>query len=334
MAKKRADGLYEKTITINGKQKHFYGKTKKEALRKAFSYQEEQTGGIALDKLCEEYYEAYISDHPSSERYVKSHIRRMISTFGDRKANTLTPKDFTSFLYSMADKSQKTVSACKSVAQCVYNFGIVNYGLTDNPVEKRKLPPFLEKGSREIPTPEEISIIKNAKDVPNALLFQMALYTGMRRGELLALQFKDIDLERGIIKVCKSIYYTGNDPILKEPKTKRGNRSVPLLEPLQALLPTGKPNDYVFGGSKPYTAKMVQRRIESFRKATGLDVSLHQLRHWYATILYEAGIDERMAMDILGHRNISTTRDIYTHISEQKRDEAIRELNAFVKNIV
>lgn len=328
---RRADGLYEKVVTVQGKRHHFYGKTQKEAIQKAYNFTEDKAQGVTFGEMADAYYEEYLNEHPSSYRYIKWHYERLKKAFGDDRASRLTARDFTTFFATLSDKSYKTVRACKSVAQCIYNFGIVNYELESNPVDHRRMPPALKRGRRDMPAPDIIERVKKNTDAPNALLFLMALYTGLRRGELLALQYQDIDYDKRLVKVSKSVYFASNEPIIKQPKTDAGKRTVVLLEPLVGLIPPGEPEAYIFGGDRPWTARMIERRIDAYRKATGLDVTLHQLRHRFATILYEAGVDERMRMDLLGHANISTTKNIYTHIRTERKKRAADILNAYLK---
>lgn len=334
MAKKRMyrrpDGLYEKSVSINGIRKRFRGRTEKEVMRKIVAYEGEISKGLRFGAILEAYESDFLEEHPSSYRYIKSHLRRLRASLGEYYAKDLTPRDFTIFFATLDGLSYKTVASCKSVASCRYNFRIRRGELEENPVEKAKIPSHLKKGRRDMPTEEEIERIKNSREVPDALLFLTALYSGMRRGELLRLQFKDIDRDNNVIHVRKSVYYVDNAPMIKEPKTERGSRDVVLLEPLRKVLPEGNPNDFVFGGSQPWTAKLVQNKIDRYRRAVGIKCSLHQLRHAYRTILYEAGIDERMRMDLLGHRNIRTTRDIYTHISRAKRQQTLDRLNEYL----
>lgn len=331
MPKKRSDGRYEKSVTIDGKQKHFYGRTIREVNEKIFEYRQKKEDGIKFGKLAEEYYDRYIEEHPSSKRALKAHIERLIEFFGDDFAKDIKPKEVTSFLWSM-DLSLKTVKARKSYMKQIYDYGIREHGLTENPVMYRTLPKHLERSVRMPPTEEELQTIKERTDAPYRLFFLIRLYTGLRRGEILALQYRDIDFDNGLIHVSKSVYHEANQPVIKEPKTEKGKREVVLLDDLKELLPKGKPDDYIFGGTKPWTAHETQRHLYAYNRATGLNVTPHQLRHAYRTILYEAGIDERMAMDLLGHANIRTTRDIYTHITKAKKKDTLAKLNEFMNS--
>lgn len=329
---KRKDGRYEKAVTINGKVHHFYGKTQREVLEKMMAFQEKEEKGILFGELADEYYWDYIEEHPSSKRAIKAHVERLAEWFGEEPAKDITAKQLTEFLATLDGLSMKTVTRCKSFASGIFDYGIREHGLENNPANARKVPKHLARNVRKPPSDVEIRKIKERTDAPYALFFLIRLYTGLRRGEILALQYRDIDFEKDLITVSKSVYHEQNQPVIKEPKTEKGKRQVILLNELKEILPRGKADDFIFGGKKPWTAHETQRHLAAYQRATGLKVSPHQLRHAYRTILYEAGIDERMRMDLLGHRNIRTTRDIYTHISNRRREEAAAALNAFFVN--
>ena len=152
----------------------------------------------------------------------------------------------------------------------------------------------------------------------------MALYTGLRRGELCALQWKDIDFEQKLIRVSKSIYWTDDHvPHVKEPKTSAGIREVPLMDSLAEILALrkGKANDYIFGPLKSY---QIDKGFARFQKETGLGVTLHGLRHGFASILYRNNVDIKTAAYVLGHAQSSTTLEIYTHLMEQDKLRTVR----------
>ena len=330
--KKRKDGRYEKGVTIDGKVVHFYGKTQREVNEKIMAYRRKKQNGPLFSELLDEYETQYLEEHPSNRRYIKAHIKRLSEFFKGKYRKELKPKDFTGLFLAMYPLSYKTMSNCRMVASGRYVYGMAVLGLENNPVELSRLPSFRTKGHREPPTPEEIEKIKQYHDTEEDLFMLVRLYTGLRRGEILALQYKDIDREHDLINVTKSVWHDPNDPKLKEPKTAAGVRQVVLLKPLKDALPKGPANDFIFGGKQPWTAHKTQRALERYERIHGIKVTPHQLRHRYATILYEAGIDDRMAMELLGHANISTTRNVYTHISTRKKEARTRTLNAFLNS--
>lgn len=79
------------------------------------------------------------------------------------------------------------------------------------------------------------------------------------------------------------------------------------------------------------TETQFQRQWELYCQATGLKITPHQLRHAFATILFDAGIDDKDAQELLGHANLSTTRDIYTHITQSRKKKTVSLLNAATK---
>jgi integrase len=182
---------------------------------------------------------------------------------------------------------------------------------------------------RELPSDADIEIIKRSVDLLFGLFAYFILYSGLRRGELLALKWEDIDFDRNTISVNKAMYWNVNQPVIKDTKTEAGNRVVPLLQPLKDHLTGGE--GYIFGLP---TQTVFRRKWNKYRAETGIEVTPHQLRHAFATICYEAGIEDKDAQQLLGHASVSTTRDIYTHIREQRKQQTAEKLNAFVANDV
>ena len=149
------------------------------------------------------------------------------------------------------------------------------------------------------------------------------LYTGLRRGELLALTWDDVDFENNFIRVNKSLYYENGQPKIKEPKTEKGIRLVPLMSALRNKLQPPFDGGIVFpdttGG---YIKEMpFQKRWKRYCAKSGVSCTPHELRHAYATMLFDNNIDPKDAQDILGHAQLSTTQDVYTHIREARKQK-------------
>ena len=190
-----------------------------------------------------------------------------------------------------------------------------------------------------MPSDEEIERVKAGLFLDFGLFPYFLLHTGMRRGELLALRWEDIDREHKLITVNKAVYFAGNTPQIKAPKTDSGRREIVLLDALAAVLPKdGK--GYVFGGEKPLTKCQVRKRWEKWCREAGLAtkdgramVTPHQLRHAFATILFDAGIDAKVAQELLGHSSIQVTRDIYTHIRKSRMESTAETLNNYQQQL-
>lgn len=118
------------------------------------------------------------------------------------------------------------------------------------------------------------------------------------------------------------------------PKTDAGIRDVAMLacvEERLSVMAKGKSDaDFLFGGDKPLTKSAFRRKWQAYKKETGIDFTPHQLRHAYATLLYDAGIDEKVAQGLMGHSTIALTRDIYTHVRQSRLDSAASSLNQYV----
>ena len=159
------------------------------------------------------------------------------------------------------------------------------------------------------------------------------LYTGCRKGEALALTFGDIDKTARRVHVAKSVYFVHNQGTIKKPKTQAGNREIILPEFLIDLLPDGRARDYVFSPTPdaPMTEGFHQYAMVSWRDQTGLDLTAHQLRHGYATLLHEADIDVKDAQDLLGHADASTTQNIYTEVSKKRKTVVEKRINEYLQ---
>lgn len=169
----------------------------------------------------------------------------------------------------------------------------------------------------------------------------LILFTGCRRGEALALQWKDVDLTKNIISINKSVNYNGadqNKPVVSQhTKSAAGMRSVIILDCLKNRLEQQEEDNkeyYLFGGEKPLTKSAFRKRWQKYLKETDLNITPHQLRRAYAMLLYDAGIDEKLAQDLMGHSSIQLTKNIYTHIRTSRKENAAKELNSFVKGLI
>lgn len=262
-------------------------------------------------------------------------LRRIVERWGARDPNEITAQEISAYLSALAAQmySRRSVQMHRDILNMIYRYGIVNYGLRFNPVEAVSIPRNLPVSKRELPTDDALEAVKSSS-APFSLFAKLCLYSGLRRGEALALRYEDVDRKRHVIHVTKSVEFIGNNPQLKPPKTNAGYRDAVLLDALAAEIPHGA--GYIFcredGG---LLSKMQFRdRWEEYCKAIGHDLTAHQLRHGFATILYEAGIEDKDAQELMGHSNIAVTRDVYTHIRQSRREQTTEKLNAFVSNPV
>lgn len=336
--KKRADGRYVKTVTDprTGKRIYFYGASEREINKKMLIYQQKQNDGYSFSEVAGEWWEeAEPKLAVSSVGGYKKAKETAVDEFGDDQIKSISTRAINSYLAKIARKgySQKTVAKHKLVVNLILQFAVREGYIEYNPCTSASMPKHLPKERRQAASPEDETRVKKSADVWLFPFF--ALMTGMRKGEILALQWRDIDFDSNLISVTKSVYHDGNTPHIKPPKTEESCRVVPLLAPLCAeLLKQNKrsPDRYIFSDDKDGSTPLTKRRYETlyrnFQKDTGVTCTAHQLRHSFATIGFEANLDGKTMQEILGHRQLSTTMDIYTDFRKKKMTAAAAALNS------
>lgn len=335
----RADGRLQTTIKDpkTGQRIYFYGKTAKELKEKIFLYSQKEAYGKLFTDISNDWWEEAEPHlaHQSKKGYLQAKKRADVE-FAEIPIKEITAKDITAYLKELSYqyKSQKTIMRYKLIVNLIFKFAIENGDIEHNPCPDAKLPKNLEKSKRTAASEEDEKIIKETPD--EWLLPFFAIYTGMRKGELLALQWQDIDFENQIISISKSVYHNGDRPFIKEPKTEAGKRKIPLLNPLKKKLlkiKKRKPEDFIFSdnGKSPLTNRRFITLFNGYKQRTGITCTTHQIRHSFATIAFENGISPKDVQEILGHKQLSTTMDIYTDFREEHLKKLTEELNNKIK---
>ena len=131
--------------------------------------------------------------------------------------------------------------------------------------------------------------------------------------------------------MTKSVYHDGTTAKIIDTKTEAGERQIDLLPALENIIPKLKNADYFFTdkGGKILSNGKFEKAWARYVKRLDIDVTPHQLRHYYATRLYELDIDVKTAQYLLGHSDITTTQNIYTHITEFKKATTHNKLLKF-----
>lgn len=327
---KRKDGLYQESISFmkHGRpvRRYFYGHTKAEVLRKIAAFRDQLDKGRTFDEIADEWYELTAPTLAvNTLRGYNPAVARASEYFRGRYISEIRPSEINAFItefvrqHSAADKTARTQLM---IVNLICKYAVAQGDIDANPARDISVPRGLRKEARQMPSDEDIARVKASVDCTFGLFAYLVMYTGLRRGEALALTWDDIDLEARTIKVDKSVYQDKNKPHLKRPKTSAGTRPVPILDRLYERL---KPStgllfpDPINGGlmSETHFASL----WNTYREESGVTCTPHQLRHTFATMLYEAGVEDKDAQDILGHAQISTTRDIYTHIRDAQRQK-------------
>lgn len=328
--KKRSDGRYQQSITLpDGKRKVFYGKTQAEITRKIAAFRYEEQEGPTFEEVADEWWEEH-QKHlvPSTIRGYTASLRRVREQFSGRRIKDITPQQCASFLRSVAaqGKGKKVCHTQLNVMSMIFDSAVLSGDIMYNPCAAVKLPSGLKAEKRELPTEKDFQIVASS----DWLFPFFLLYTGCRRGEALALTYEDIDRERKVIHITKAVGYASNQPYIKTTKTDAGRRDVILLDALAARLPSGTGLIFPNKQGGLYLESQLRREWAEWQTANGTTVTPHQLRHGYATILHDAGIDVKDAQYLLGHSTIAMTQDVYTHIRQSRIADASQRLNDFV----
>lgn len=215
----------------------------------------------------------------------------------------------------------KTFTLLKEIFNKAVSLNYIRY----NPINNIELPKHKKKKGKSFDN-KQISLLKESfNNNKYGDFYYFAMYTGMRRGELLALTRDDINFKDYTISVDKSF----NDGNIGFTKTESSKRIIPIIDALKPI--ANKYKDY----SKsvrlfPYCETTVDKHFKRILKSlniTDSSYTLHSLRHTFATIMRENSIDEKVISQWLGHSNISTTLNIYTHINKDYECKQLEKIN-------
>ncbi|MGH3024774.1 MAG: site-specific integrase, partial [Gaiellaceae bacterium] len=217
----------------------------------------------------------------------------------------------------------------------IYRRAIEDGDLAVNPCERLRLP--AARGRRErIASPTEAAVLIAALRPEDRALWACAFYAGLRRGELRALLWDDVDLADGLIRVERSMSSHGETGA---PKSRAGRRGVPIVAALrdhlvEHKLVTRRDAGLVFGSgpAQPFTPTAVRKRALTAWRRAGLEaIGLHECRHTFASLLIAAGVNAKAITAYLGHASIQTAFDLYGHLMPGNEDEAVALVDAYLE---
>ena len=228
-------------------------------------------------------------------------------------------KDIQEIFTSMNDKSASTAAKVKITLHAVFSNALEDGLLQKNIMDSDRYVLPTRKDKRKALTRREFNdIASNLYRIPedDRLLIAFALYTGMRRGEILALKWDHIDFENRLIYVDSSVTFINNRPTITSTKSKAGIRQIPLDKNLKEILKgyvlrTGYVIKNLRDPSIPVTETGFQRMFERAEKAIDLHgATMHVFRHTYATLM-KPNCDIKTLQKIMGHSDIKVTMDTY-----------------------
>lgn len=360
----RADGLWVSSLSLGydgrGKRKRqtVYGKTKQEVQEKLVKLrQQASTGMIAeVSKLTVagflDQWLATARAGISNGTYAvyDQHVRNLIKPhIGGIRLASLNALIIQS-LYRSLNESGKSASQQRKAGvtlRAACSWGVTAGLLADNPVKRTKMPKHDAPEPKPIELEQLATFVKSARQDRLFALYPLAVDSGCRQGELLALTWRDdVDFDRGSVSITKSLEEVGGKLAIRPAKTKKSKRTimlsaftvVALQQHRMAMLAEGSydPAGPVFCGvrSKTYLRKSDLYR-HSFRpilERAGLSFRFHDLRHCCATLLLMAGTDIKTVQERLGHSTAVMTLNTYSHVLEGSQAEAARKLNAILNS--
>ena len=338
----RADGkTIELTKVIDGKRKHFYGKTDAEVEAKLSEYLETLKSPKktvrSFEDVADEWWEHKEPEISiGSVRVYRARKGQVVDHFGKTPVNEISPLDVVTYLRKLAaqDFSQKVINNHKSIIKSILDTALIAGEISVNPCLGLPTIKGKAKVEREPATADDLKKIEATKtDSLIARMFYFMAYTGCRRGEAAALQQKHIDRKRKTAHICQTLAYNSPTPQIKDsPKTAAGVRDVDLYDNVLDILPEyDNPETFVFFPDGLPQERRFQVMLDEYRAAAGISCTAHQLRHSFASLLHSAGVDAKDAQSLMGHSSIVVTQDIYTKIEQGHKETVRDQVNEYIK---
>ena len=354
------DGRYIATAQKDGMRKRFTSTDPEEALRKKaewLSASESTPVKSFADVALEWQAQHWPEIGPGTQSSYKANLDRAVEYGKDIPFDDFGASDVRVLLQTMKAErySASTVKKMRSMLKQIFDYAIVARYTKYNPVSAVRTPSGLPSKSREAPEDDVILRVATGLELPFGLFPFMLLYTGCRKGEILALTWEDIDFQARTITINKNLAYDHGKPYIKMPKTEAGVRTVPLLDALESALRPLRGKGLIFPnedgglmGSRSYERRWKayctaagfvavsqipgkkKNGRQYYRTHTQLTLTAHMLRHGYATLLFEAGIDVKDAQQLLGHSDSSVTENVYTHIRQKRQKQSVDALNNYI----
>lgn len=274
---------------------------------------------------------------PSAVRGHERALRlRVLPELGAARLSDVSHVDLQEFVDRLKAQGLEASTIHNSVMplRAIYRRAVARGEVAVNPASDLSLPAVRGKRDR-IASPQEASKLLAALPVEDRPLWATAMYAGLRRGELMALRWEDVDLAANVIRVERSWDLKEGEI---EPKSQAGRRTAPIPSVLRDYLVEHRiraddAEGRAFGhGSEPFDVNRV--RVDAIRawEGVGLEaITLHECRHTFASLMIAAGVNAKALSTYMGHANISITLDRYGHLMPGNEAEAAELLDDYLE---
>ena len=365
--RKRKDGRWEGRYTAGhdpttGKPiyKNVLGKTQaevKEKLKRAI----EETRGLdivkagqyTLGQWMDVWFENYAklkvrpSSHQTYKGYINNHIKPYVGSIPLSKLTSLDLQKLYKMLLAegridrIESKNQpkglsaKTVRNINQIISSALTLAKEQKLLSSNPADACALPRVEHREMRTLPVEQLTSFLREAKETGVYEMYYIELATGLRRGELLGLKWQDIDMVNGTIRVQRQVARIDGEIVEAPLKTKNSYRNVSIgpdaIEVLKEQKKKVGDSEYVFpspnGG--PISPDSVLNMLHRVLERAGLPkIRFHDLRHTFATLALQNGVDIKTVSGMLGHFSAGFTLDTYAHVTTSAQREAANTMGS------
>lgn len=310
-----------------------------------------KVGKYTVGEWMEVWFEDYAkikvrpSSHQTYRGYIDNHINPNI---GDIPLEKITSLELQKLYKKLLTKgrvdrleakgqpkglSAKTVRNIHQILSSALKLAQEQRILHTNPAEGCALPKVEHREIKTLPVEQFQSFLREARESGVFELYYLELATGLRRGELLGLKWEDIDLERGDLRVRRQISRINGEVVEAPLKTKNAYRTLPLAEDTVSVLLEQKKkvgsSPWVFpspnGG--PISPDSVLHMLHRVLKRAGLPkVRFHDLRHTFATLALQNGVDIKTVSGMLGHFSAGFTLDTYAHVTSAAQRQAAQTM--------
>jgi len=352
---KARDRWVAEISTEPGKRKRFYFKTKQEAMKKrneALRELEQGTLATGPQQKLKDYLEDWIENVHKDELRISAYvkykklIKYIVADLGNIWLQKLSPEQVRRF-YTKKGKdglSSKTINSIHGVLHLALENAVRWNYVSRNVCDLVKPPRIVSREVTPLTLEQAHALLSSVREHRLEELLVVAVVTGMRRGELLALRWSNIDFERRTLLVLHTVDYIPKYGYVEtEPKTKAGKRLISLtyflvdmlrkhrLQQLEQRLKQGdawENRDLVFpdlrGGY--FNPNYLLRVFKKLLNEAGLPhMPFHDLRHSAATILLSMGVNIKVVQELLGHSNISITLGTYAHLLPSMQQEVVEK---------